>query len=290
MKEMSPESISHETRAWFGNQIQRVATRHDLAGPHISRLRRSLYRKQLVHELRTRAKAAVEAGTLLVSVKELDRYCKRAAAELITLREIRAAHASGALTTEAMRQLPAYSAFQDYLDEAPPLVYAELMAMVRERLNAEPESIDPEPLSQPDHPAHPPSAQTRAWMELQAFALASADDAWGPVFGSVPQDDYITDSALRIRRRARRAVAIGDLQVLPEDLDQVCWVAAGEAFLLRSLKAARQNGELSDQEIRQMPIYGPYKEYFQESSNLVGLAAKIAAAAGLPVMQPKERN
>jgi hypothetical protein len=164
------------------------------------------------------------------------------------------------------------------------------MAAVRDLESAEAESFGSEPLSQPGHPTHPLSRETRAWLELQALGLACADDAYGAPFGTVPRDDYITDSTLRIRERARRAIHIGDLNVHPEDVDKICWVAACEAYLLRSLKASKQAGEISDQDIRKMPIYEPYKDYFEKGSGLAALATSIATAAGQPIQPPAAQN
>jgi hypothetical protein len=290
MNKISPESIRPEVRAWFGEQIEHIAMRHDLVGPQISRVRRGKYRKELVKELKARALAAREAREPVISDEELDIFCEQAARDLIDLRQTRADHKSGKLPTQLMRQLPAYAAFPQYLDEAPTLVLAELMAAARDMQEPKRENVDSEPLAQPDHPTHPPSPHTRAWMELHALGLALADDAGGAPFGSVPRDDYITDSALRIREKARRALTSGDLIVPAEDIDKICWVVACEAYLLRSLTAAKQAGELTDEDIRKMPIYGPYKDYFEIGSNLVGMATSIAAAVGQPAQPQGGQN
>jgi hypothetical protein len=290
MKEILPESIRPEVRAWFGKQIEQLAMRHDLAGPQISRVRRGKYMKELIREFKSRAVAAAEMGELAASADELDAFCKRAARELISVREIRAAHSSGKLPTEVMLQLPAYAAFKAYLDEAPALVLVELMAATRELEKPKGENADSPPLNQPDHPNHPVSPETRAWMELHALGLALADDAWGAPFGSVARDDYITNSALRIRQKARRAIAIGDLNVPAQDIDQICWVVACEAYLLRSLSAAKQAGELTEEDIKRMPIYSPYKDYFETGSGLITTATSIAAALGQPIQSPGTKN
>jgi hypothetical protein len=290
MKKITEDSIPTHVAHWFGTQVQSIALRHDLTGPQINRVRNSKYRKQLVKEIRSRALAATVAREVAIAMKDLDGFCELAADELIRIRGIRNAHRTGKLTTEAMRLLPAYSAYPDYLNEVAPLGFDEILAAARDQWNLKREGFSPEPLSQPGHPIHPISPPTRAWMELQAFALACADDAWGPAFGSVPMDDYITDSAIRIRENARRAIHIGELHVHPEDVDKICWVAAGEAFLLRDLKTAKDAGKLTDEDIRKMPIYGPYKDYFEIGSDLVNMAASIAAAAGHPIRWPGAHN
>jgi hypothetical protein len=289
MKRISPESISPEVRAWFGKQIEHTAVRHDLAGPDITRVRRGKYMKELVREFESRAVAARETGELATSGEELALFCKRAARELIAIRQIRADHSSGKLPTEVMRQLPAYVGFKAYLEEDPALVLSELMAATRELQKPKVEDVDSSPLAQPDHPSHPVSPQTRAWMELHALGLALADDTGGAPFGNAPKDDYITNSALRIREKARRAIAVGDLTVPAEDVDKICWVVACESYLLRSLKAHKQAGELTDKDIMNMPIYGPYRDYFEAGSDLIAMAKSIAAAVG-QIQPPVAQN
>jgi len=286
MKTVSPESIPLEVRAWFGNQIQHIAMHHDLVGPQISRVRRGKYLKELLKEFKARALATSETGELAISPEELGLFCKRAAEDLIAIRQTRADHESGKLPTDLMRQLPAYAAFKDYLDEAPVLVMSELMAAARDLEKPKREEPDATPLCQPGHPSQPPSPATRAWMELQALGLALADDAAGAPVGSLPRDDYITDAALRICKKARRAIGIGDLAVPAEDVDKICWVVACEAYLLRTLQTQKQAGELSEEDIKRMPIYGPYKDYFKMGSELVSMAMNIGAAVGQPI-QPR---
>lgn len=290
MKKKSPESIAPEVRAWFGTQIEQIAMRHDLTGPQINRVRRGKYLKEVAKEFKARALAAREAGQLAICAGDLETFCNRAARELMAIRQTRADHESGKLPTDIMRQLPVYAAFNVYLDQAPTLVLSELIAAARELEKPKEEELDLTPLCEPAHPTHPPSPETRAWMELQALGLALAHDTSGPPFGSVPRDDYITDSALRIRERARRAIAIGDLNVPAADVDKICWIVAGEAYLLRSLKAAKETGQLSDQDIRKMPIYVPYKNYFEIGSDLVQMASSIAAAIGQPLKPPGAQN
>src|SRR5579859_399738 len=153
MKTVSPESIPLEVRAWFGNQIQHIAMHHDLVGPHITRVRRGRYLKELIKEFRARARAASETGELAISPEEFGLFCKRAAQDLIAIRQTRADHESGKLPSDLMRQLPAYAAFKDYLDEAPVLVMSELMAAARDLEKPKREESELTPLCQPDHPA-----------------------------------------------------------------------------------------------------------------------------------------
>jgi len=288
MKKITVDAIDPITKVWFGNQIQSLAMQHDLVGPNISLVRIDEYTGQIIGEIRSRARIAANAQELALAMDGMDTYCRLAAAELIRIRQIRAAHKAGELPNETLRQLPVYTAFCDYFEEAPSLVYAELKVVAQELLESDEHDANSEPLSQPRHPAHPVSKLTRTWMELQTLGLACADDAGGAPFDTATRDAYVMECALRIRKNARRAIRIGELYVTTEDVDKVCWVAASEAYLLRSLKAARDSGKLSDQEIKLMPIYGTYHEYFENGTAFAAAATQIASTAGLPPRKTDE--
>lgn len=264
--------------------------RHDITGPDIRHVNVEEYKQQLIEDFRSQSRAATAAKALECTSDEMEIYGRLAAEELIRIRQIGAAHKAGELPTEVLRQLPAYEAFRDYFEEAPSLVHDEVIAAAKHLVESVDEDADSEPLSQPGHPKYPVSKPTREWMEFQALGLACVDDAWGAPFGTVPQEDYVTDSTLRIRRNARRAIRSGQLQVPAEDIDNICWVAACEAYLLRSLRAAMDSGELSYQEIKRMPIFGAYHEYFEKGAALIATAEGLAAAAGLPIRPPDARN
>lgn len=282
MQRITADSIAPAAKAWFGNQIQSLAMRHDLSGPNVSHIRVGEYKRQLVDELRSRARAAADAKELQLAQGEIDVYCRLAAKETIRIRQIRAAYRGGKLPADVLRKLPAYDAFRDYFEETSSLVRSEVIAAAQDLFKSDKEDTDPEPLSQPGHPKYPVSKATREWMEIQAMGLACADDAWGAPFGTVPQEAYVTDSALRIRRDARRAIRSGELQVPADDVDNICWVAACEGYLLRSLRAAMDSGKLSYLDVKRMPIYGPYHEYFEKGPGLIAMAEGLAAAVGLP--------
>lgn len=290
MQNITPESISPHVRGWFGTQIEHLAMRHDLAGPQIAHVRQGKYKIELRREFGRRALVAIKNKEIALSAVELDCCCERAATELIRIREIRAAHAAGQLSTEVMRQLPVYAAYKAYLDEDSFLVMCEVMAVALDLKNQPVEEVADKPLAQLSHPTHPISAETQAWMEVRTIGLALADDTGGPSFGNISRKDYIKDAALRVRNQARLAIRIGDLNAPAEDLDQICWTVAREAYLLRSLKAAEQAGELTHEDIQKMPTYGPYKDYFELGDALVAMAESIGAAVGQPIKSQDVQN
>jgi hypothetical protein len=290
MKQINADSITTDTKAWFGTLMQSLAIRHDIAGPEIKRVSVETYKQQLIVEITRRVKAAIKAQDLELATADLAGYCTLAAEELIRIRQIRAAHKAGELPTETLRQLPLFPAYQRYFEETSSLIYEELVAATQELITSENPDNGAEPLSPPGHPTHAVSKATRDWIELQVLGLACADDAWGAPFGAVSKDAYITDCTLRVRKNARRAICIGDLKTPAEDIDKICWVAACEAYLLRSLKAAKDAGKLTDQQIKAMPIYGPYHEYFEIGFQLAAMAQNVASSAGVSLRPPGAKN
>lgn len=181
MKQTAMDAADSEFRFWFGGQIRKLALQHDLGGPHISRVQKPDYRKQLITQIRTRALAATAAQELNAPLTDLDQLCQLAADELIRIREIRYAHETGKLPTEALRQLPIFPAYRDYFEEAPLLVLRELVETLRERRRSEsnesPPELSPPPASKES--GGPISHQTREWLTAQVigFAIPGCRDA-----------------------------------------------------------------------------------------------------------------
>lgn len=292
MKHIKTDSIATQTKEWFGTLVRGLAIRHDVAGPDIRRVKVEKYEQQLVEEFTQRAKAAIKAQELVLATDELDGYCTLAAEELIRIPQILAAHKAGELATDTLRQLPLYPMYRDYFNENPSLVYEVIVAAAQDlsKPNSGEQDRTTDRLSQPGHPKQPASKATRARIELQVLGLACADDAWGAPFGTVAKDAYITDCTLRVRKNARRAIRVGDLNAPAKDLDNICWVAACEAYLLRSLRAAKDAGKLTEQQIRAMPIYGPYHEYFDIGVQLAAMAQNVASSAGVSIRPPGAKN
>ncbi len=136
----SPAAISLEVRRWFGTEITRVALAHDLAGPHIQAVRRGPYTRQLACAFKQRALAARATGEAAIPLEKLAWLCRTAAAEVMRIRQIRHARAEGRLPVAAMRQLPAYQAYPQYLDEDPSLVLTAVVAALRRQSEAPDES------------------------------------------------------------------------------------------------------------------------------------------------------
>ena len=217
MNEITPDSIEPATRGWFGNQLQGLAMRHDLVGPNISLINDQVYKAQLIDELASRARAAVASKELQCTDKQIEIYCPLAADELIRLRQIRAAHKAGELSTDVLRQLPAYEAFRDYFDEAPSLVRDQVIAAAKDLFASGSEDADSEPLSQPGHPAHPVSEETRQWMERQVTGSHAAQHGFGVflIRQVLSKCFLVTEGFLRLARGHQQTV-INAVSELPD--------------------------------------------------------------------------
>ena len=69
--QITPDSIAPATKTWFGNQMQSLAMRHDLAGPHIGHTSVEDYKTRLINELMSRAQAAVDVKELECTPAEI---------------------------------------------------------------------------------------------------------------------------------------------------------------------------------------------------------------------------
>ena len=285
MKKLIADAITPTTKAWFGDQIQALALRHDLAGPDIGRVRLLRYTKDLVKELTKRGLAAIRDGILALPPEHLNALCRRAARELITIRQIRAAHEAGSLSTKDMRRLPAYAAFKDYLDENPSLIFSDLVSAVRDAWSSPPEPIGSADSAHPVQAMAPASPPARDWLQSQIIGLATVDDIWGPACASLSEEAYLAHCAQRLRTNAVRALRSGDLEVPAEQVEPLCRWAAAEALAIRRLKANSKSGGVQDG-----PLYETYKEYFEQGPEWAEMASTIAALAEAPPEPPGNPN
>ena len=279
MTPLTRDAIDPEVRAWFGNQIQSIALAHDLAGPHIARVRKEQYERGLIAKLRRLALAAAATREAMIPIGQLDELCVLAADELIRIREIRDAHASGTLSTTAMRQLPCYLDYPDYFDEDPSLVLGGLWTALAKMQNG-PAAAGTKS-AESDRPKRSESQlgspQVRAWAKTQVLGLALAEDLCGPDLAASAQEGYAAKAADRLRQHALQAIELGDLPLDPADIDAVCRDVAAEALLIRSLKAAHASGTLSDHDLRQSPAYHAHRDYFDIGAELGALAMTLDA-------------
>ncbi len=275
----TPDAIDPEVLTWFGDQIQSIALEHDLAGPHIARVPKAKYKRRLIAKLRQLALAAGATREVMIPLQHLDELCALAADELIRIREIRDAHASGTLSTTAMRQLPCYPDYPDYFDEDPSLVLGGLFTAVAKMPNGP--SASETKSAEHDRPRRSGSQlgspHVHAWAKTQVLGLALAEDLCGPRPAASAEEPYAAKSNARLRQHALQAIELGDLPLDPDDIDALCRHVAAEAFLIRSLKAAHASGTLPDHDLRQSPAYHAHRDYFDTGAELGALAMTLDA-------------
>ena len=290
MKKLTVTPISPTTKAWFGDQIQEIALRHDLAGPDIGRVRLLRYTRDLMKELKASALTAIKNGILAVPREQLDALCQRACRELIVIRQIRAAHEAGSLQTEVMRQLPLYAAFHDYLDENPSLLFSELVSAVRDVWDSQREAIGSVPDLESAKATPPDSPAVQEWLHLQIVGLATADDMWGPAFPLALEKEYVLECVQRFLINVQRALGTGDITLRTEQVVPLCHWAAAEAVSIRWLKAARAGGVISQETLTLEALYAVYRHYFEESPEWTQMAKAVAEAAESQPEPPDNRN
>lgn len=92
--------------------------------------------------------------------------------------------------------------------------------------------------------------------------LALAEDLTGPRCLEVGRDEYLTHVATHLREPVGRAFREAGIAIGDDKRDEICRALAGEVFVIRGLKEARQRGEISIKDIRHLPFYPIYKDYF----------------------------
>lgn len=92
--------------------------------------------------------------------------------------------------------------------------------------------------------------------------LALAEDLTGPRCLEVERDEYLAHVATQLREPVGRSFREAGVAIDGDKRDEICRAVAGEMFVIRGLKEAQQRGEISVKDIRHLPFYPVYKEYF----------------------------
>lgn len=127
------------------------------------------------------------------------------------------------------------------------------------------------------------SPRTEKYIQAQMLAFALLDDVQGPPcpHSQTVIDDYIAKTAIRIRESIVRGIHASAVDVPAEYIDELANRCGSEVFVIRCCKDARTNGLLTRKELRQMPLYPTYKNYFNNDPSMTESAMEAFKAAGI---------
>jgi hypothetical protein len=117
------------------------------------------------------------------------------------------------------------------------------------------------------------SDEIKQWLAVRILGLLMAQDMEGRPSAAVTKDQYIQESAGRIRSHVIQAIRIGDISIRQEQIDELCKLAATEAYAVRSLKEARASGRISKRKMRRLPLYRRYQDFLDDSPKLLEIVA-----------------
>jgi len=120
--------------------------------------------------------------------------------------------------------------------------------------------------------------------------FAILEDVTGPSCGRVIRDQYQTELASRLRDPITQAIQASGLVVTEEQMKQICLGAAGETFVVRGLNEARLIGEISLRDIKQIELYHTYRDYFEQSPEIVIKALEVAIDAAIAPRRDEANN
>jgi hypothetical protein len=125
------------------------------------------------------------------------------------------------------------------------------------------------------------SARTTAWMNNQIVAFALVEDLCGIPCpdGKIAVDNYIAKSAPRIREAIVHGLQKSEIDIHLDYISDLSKRSASEALIIRSFKEARARGLVSQKELRNMPLYRAYKEYFNNHRSLANAALEALLIA-----------
>jgi hypothetical protein len=108
--------------------------------------------------------------------------------------------------------------------------------------------------------------------------LVLMQDATGPSCYQVVREEYVAQLAASLHEPVVRALQQARIGVSDDNLTEICRLSAGEAFVLRGLNEARITGEISIKDIRRVPFYRTYQDYFEQSPEIVARGVEIRTA------------
>lgn len=123
------------------------------------------------------------------------------------------------------------------------------------------------------------SPELRTWLEQRILVFAVKEDVNGPFDPEANGDVYIANSAAEFREAILEGIKAKEIFIPLEDVDELARRAASEAYVVRGFNEAWLRGEITEKDLRKIPLYSSYCEYFGRSLRVLALAWDIAGLA-----------
>jgi len=130
-----------------------------------------------------------------------------------------------------------------------------------------------------DEGGSPILPEIRKLLPKPILELVLLEDLTGPPFLHAERGEYNKHLAERLREPLLKLTRDAGITVSDEQMAEVCRLAASEAFVIRGLNEARIVGEIPIEQIRELPFYALYKDYFEQTPEIMERALNLALAA-----------
>jgi len=120
--------------------------------------------------------------------------------------------------------------------------------------------------------------------------LVLLEDLIGPSCLRAKRGEYDKHLAERLREPLLKLTRDAGITVTDEQMAEVCRLAASEAFVIRGLNEARIVGEIPIEQIRELPFYTLYKDYFEQTPEIMERALYLALAAFQSMLEQGTKN
>jgi hypothetical protein len=111
--------------------------------------------------------------------------------------------------------------------------------------------------------------------------VALIEDVTGPLCSGVVREEYVAKLAPRLRESVARELQKAGIAVSDEELARICRISASETFVIRRLNEARLEGEILVKDFKDLPFYATYRDYFEQSPDIVAKAIGITINAAV---------
>lgn len=110
---------------------------------------------------------------------------------------------------------------------------------------------------------------------------ALLDNITHPSVGEMSHDAYVKDLAARLSDPVASVLRGAGIQVSEKELQGVCRGTAGEVLVIRGLLEAIMIGEICLEDIKHLPFFKNYENYFRQTPDIVSRALYLAISVAI---------
>lgn len=269
------EALPEETEKWLIEKILLIAMKHDIAGPDIRRVSETVYQQQLAREMHRCAMAAHLAGEIVMPMAGIDTLCSFMGRDIIAMRQCKQCHQAGEIMGEELHDWEAYETYQRYFEDDQPLLLTAVLEAAMERREEKRHAGDGAESSIVNAVGSTQTYESleadQEWSKHVVWSFALLEDFSGIPCEGMSKRAYVERAICQLVPTIREEIQRHNISVPSLGVEPYARQLAAEVRVIRRLNHNWTTGKLSDQALKQMPLYHKYKVYFVPEHEKIAL-------------------